>query len=69
MTGSKNHCWLSVTSMTHNFAVVVNVLLPSCSHIGWSMSYLCIFVEETVTLLGAITKKMGVKLVVVGIRA
>ena len=43
--------------MTHNFVVCVSVLLPICCHIGWGMPYLCIFVEEFVTLLGAITDK------------
>ena len=43
--------------MTPNFAVVVSVLLPFGCHIGWGMSYLCICVEEVVTLLGAITGK------------
>ena len=43
--------------MTPIFAVVVSVLLQICGHIGWDMQYLCIFVEEVVTLLGAITEK------------
>ena len=43
--------------MTPNFVVFVGVLLPICCHIGWGMSYLCIFVEEVVTLLGAITDR------------
>ena len=47
----QNHCWLLVKSMATNFAVVVSVLLPICCHIGWGMPYLCIFVEEVVTLL------------------
>ena len=38
--------------MTHNFAAVVSVLLPICCHIGPGMHYMCIFVEETVPLLG-----------------
>ena len=41
--------------MTHNFVIVVSVLLSIFRHIGWS--YLRIFVEEVVTLLGAITDK------------
>ena len=53
----QNHCWLSVKSMTLNFVVVVSVLLPICCPIGWGMPYLCIFDEEVVTLLGAITDK------------
>ena len=43
--------------MTPNFVVVVSVLLPFRCHIGWDMRYLCIFVEEVVTSLGAITDK------------
>ena len=43
--------------MTPNFVVVVSVLLPVSDHIGWGMPYLCIFVEEVFTLLGAITDK------------
>ena len=47
--------------MTPNFVVVVSVLVPICCHIGLGMPYLCIFVREVVTLLGAITERMGVK--------
>ena len=43
--------------MTPNFVVVVCVLLPISSHIGWGMPYLCIFVGEVITLLGAFTDK------------
>ena len=43
--------------MTPNFVVFVNVLLPICCHIGWDMTYVFIFVEEVVTLLGATTDK------------
>ena len=53
----QNHCWLSVKSMTPNFVVVVSVLPPFCCHIGCGMPYLCIVVEEVVTLLGVITDK------------
>ena len=53
----QNHCWLSAKGMTPNFVVFVSVLLPICCHIGWGMPYLCISVEEVVTLLGAITDK------------
>ena len=48
---------MSLKSMAPNFAVVVSVLLPICSHIGWGMPHLCNFVEEVVTLLGAHTDK------------
>ena len=40
-----------------NFVFFVSVLLLTCCHVGWGMPYLYIFVEETVTLLGAITDK------------
>ena len=53
----QNHCWISLKSMAPNFVVVVSVLLPICCHIGWGMPYLCNFVEEVVTLFGAITDK------------
>ena len=43
--------------MTPSFVVFVSVLLPICCHIGWGMPYLCIFVEEVVTLLDATTEK------------
>ena len=43
--------------MTPNFVAFVSVLHPMCCHIGWDMPYLCIFVEEGVTLSGAITDK------------
>ena len=43
--------------MTPNFVVVISVLLPISGHIGVGMPYQCIFVEEVVMLLGAITDK------------
>ena len=43
--------------MTPNFVVFACVLFPIFCHIGLGMSYLCIFVVEVVTLLGAITDK------------
>ena len=52
MAGSK-----IIAGMTPNFLVFISVLLPICCHIGWGMPYLCIFVEEFVTLLCAITDK------------
>ena len=57
MIGSKTHCWLSVKCTTPNFVVVDNVLMPICCHSGVGMSYLLIFVEETVALLDAMTDK------------
>ena len=56
MAGSKSLLALS-QGMTPYFVVVVSVLLPICCHIGSGMPYLCIFVEEVVMLLGAITNK------------
>ena len=53
----QNHCWRSSNGMTPHFVFFVSVLLPICCHIGWGMPYLCIFVEEDVTLLGANTNK------------
>ena len=35
-------------SMTPNFGVVVNVLMPVCCHIGSGMPYFHIFVEEII---------------------
>ena len=53
----QNHYWFSIKSMTPTFVVVVADLLPICSHIGWGMPNLRFFVEEVVTVLGAITEK------------
>ena len=47
----------SKKSMTPNFVVIVNVLLPICCHIGSGMPYLHIFAEEIDALLGAMTDK------------
>ena len=49
--------------MTPNFVVVVSVLLPICCHIGSCMPYLCIFGEEVITLLGAMTDEWARPLV------
>ena len=43
--------------MTPHLVPAVGILLPICCHIGLGMLYLCIFVEEVATLLGAITEK------------
>ena len=53
--------------MTSNFLVVVSVII--CCHIGWGMPYLCIFVEEVVTLLGQLLIDGCEHLSVVRIRA
>ena len=44
--------------MAPNFEAVVSVLLQICGLIFRSMLYPCIFVEEVVPLLGAMTDKL-----------
>ena len=44
--------------MAPNFVAVVSVLLQICSQIYRSMPYLCIFAEEVVPLLEAMTDKL-----------
>ena len=44
--------------MAPNFEAVFGVLLQICSQIYWGMPYSCIFVEEVVPLLGAMTDKL-----------
>ena len=44
--------------MAHNFEAVFSVLRQICSQTYWGMPYLCIFVEEVVPLLGAMTDKL-----------
>ena len=44
IAGSQSKVWHRI------LVVVVIVLLPICYHIGWGMPYLCISVEEVVTL-------------------
>ena len=53
----KNHRWFSLQKMTPNFEAVFSVLLLICGQIYWGMPYSCIFVEEVVPLLGAMTDK------------
>ena len=43
--------------MTPNFEAVFSVLMQICSQIYRGMPYSCIFVEEVVPLLGAMTDK------------
>ena len=43
--------------MAPNFEAVFSVLLQICTQIYWGMPYLCIFIEEVVPLLGAMTEK------------
>ena len=44
--------------MAHNFEAVFSVLRQICSQTYRGMPYLCIFVEEVVPLLGAMTDKL-----------
>ena len=44
--------------MASNFEAFVSVLLQICGQICQGMPYSCIFVEEVVPLLGAITDKL-----------
>ena len=45
--------------MAPNIVVVVSVLLRLiCFHIDWGMPYLCIFAEDVVSVIGAITDKL-----------
>ena len=44
--------------MAPNFEAVVSVLLQICGQLCWGMPYPCIFVEEVVPLLGAMTDKL-----------
>ena len=58
MTGSKIIADFSLRKMAPNFEAVVSVLLQICGQLCWGMPYPCIFVEEVVPLLGAITDKL-----------
>ena len=53
----KSHSLLDDPRMTPNFVCVVSVLLSDCCHIGSGMSYLCMFVEDNVSLLGSMNDK------------
>ena len=57
MTGSKIIAG-SPSKMAPYFEAVFSVLLQICSQIYWGMPYSCIFVEEVVPLLGAMTDKL-----------
>ena len=58
MTGSKIIAGSPSKKMEPNFEAVFSVLLQICSQIYRGVSYLCIFVEEVVPLLGAMTDKL-----------
>ena len=51
----QNHRWFSLQNTAPNFEAVVCVLLQICDQICRGMPYPCIFVEEIVPLLGAMT--------------
>ena len=53
----QNHRWFSLQNMAPNFEAVFSVLLQICSQIYRGMPYLCIFDEEVVPLLEAMTDK------------
>ena len=57
MTGSKFIAGSPSKKMTPIFEAVFSVLLQICSQIYQWMPYSCIFVEEVVPLLGAMTDK------------
>ena len=57
MTGSKIIAGSPSKVWHNNFVAVVSVLLPSCCYIGFGISYLCIFGEEVVSLLGPMANK------------
>ena len=54
----QNLRWFSLQKLAPNFEAVVSVLLQICGQICWGMPYPCIFVEENVPLLGAMTDKL-----------
>ena len=54
----QNHRWFSFQEMAPNFEAVFIVFLQTCSQIYRGMPYSCIFVQEFVPLLGAMTDKL-----------
>ena len=58
MTGSRIIAGSPSKKMAPNFEDVFSVLLQVCSQIYRGMPYLCIFVEEVVPLLEAMTDKL-----------
>ena len=53
----QNHHWFSLRKMTPNFEAVFSILVQICSQISRGMPYSCIFLEEGVPFLGAMTDK------------
>ena len=58
MTGSKIIAGSRSEIMAPNFEAVVSVLLHICGRLCPGITYPCIFVEEVVPLLGAMTDKL-----------
>ena len=58
MTGSKIIACSRSEKMAPNFEAVISVLLYICGQLCRGMPYPCIFVEEVVPLLGAMTDKL-----------
>ena len=58
MTGSKIIAGTPSKKMAPNFEAVFSVFLQICSQIYRGMPYSCIFVQEFVPLLGAMTDKL-----------
>ena len=58
MTGSKIIAGSRSEKMAPNFEAVVSFLLHICGRLCRGMPYPCIFVEEIVPLLGAMTDKL-----------
>ena len=58
MIGSKIIAGSRSEKMAPNFEAVVSVLLHTCGQRCRGMPYPCIFVEEVVPLLGAMTDKL-----------
>ena len=54
----QNHRWFSLQKTAPNFEAVVRFLLQICGPIYRGMPYPCIFVEEVVPLLGAMSDKL-----------
>ena len=59
----QNHRRFSLRKMAPNFEAVVSVLLQICGQLCRGMPYPCIFVEEVVPLLGAMTDKLALTFV------
>ena len=54
----QNHRWFSFQEMASNFEAVFIVFLQTCSQIYRGKPYSCIFTQEFVPLLGAMTDKL-----------